>query len=327
MAPADDDISIEEKRVYAGSAGRTDAYVATGDGLVRVAVSGDKIGSFELVADVAATDVAVCEGSTAADAADHSAPVLAVATDTDLLVAALAVDGANRSGTADPDLQPVGFGPTAAVGVYDDAFLVAGADGTVARVDPDVETDADAEPQPEEDAPPTPTPIGTVSDPRAVDGPLVAAADGVHRIVKRRTDDGATLQSVGLDDAADVAGSGVPLAATPEGVYWLGNGWMDALTGDASRVAADGDGHAMTVIDEELYVRGDDTAGSWDADAWTATTLPVAESPVALGYGPGISAVVTAAGTLCLDAGDGWRHQVIGFRNANAVALTPAIDG
>ncbi|GAB6879983.1 hypothetical protein JCM17823_22570 [Halorubrum gandharaense] len=325
MAPADDDISIEEKRVYAGTAGRTDAYVATADGLVRVAASGDKIGSFELVADVAASDVAVYGGDPEDGAAGHSAPVLAVATETDLLVAALD-DDADTDGTADPDLHPVGFGPAAAVGVYDDAFLVAGADGTVARVDPDVEADAGGEPA--ADGAAAATPLGTVSDPRAVDGPLVAAADGVHRVVERGTDGEATLESVGLDDVADVAGSGVPLAATPEGVYWLGNGWMDALAGETTRVAADGDGHAMAVVDDELYVRTgtDGAGGSWDADAWTPATLPVAEPPVALGYGPGVSAVVTAAGTLCLDAGDGWRHQVIGIRDAKAVALTPPTD-
>ena len=83
--PAEDDISIEEKRVYAGSAGRTDVYVASADGLVRVAVSGDKIGEFGMAADVTARDVAVARRPAAPD-------VLAVATPEDLLVGA--VDGA-----------------------------------------------------------------------------------------------------------------------------------------------------------------------------------------------------------------------------------------
>jgi len=105
----------------------------------------------------------------------------------------------------------------------------------------------------------------------------------------------------------------MPLAATAAGVYWLGNGWMTALEGDATAVAADGDGHAMAVVDGDLFVHADDDT-EWDAGAWTAADLPVDEVPVALGYGPGVSVAVTDAGTLCVDAGDGWRHQVVGVR-------------
>jgi len=51
----------------------------------------------------------------------------------------------------------------------------------------------------------------------------------------------------------------MPLAATAAGVYWLGNGWMmTALEGDATAVAADGDGHAMAVVDGDLFVHADD---------------------------------------------------------------------
>ncbi|MDB2262525.1 hypothetical protein PM031_17030, partial [Halorubrum ezzemoulense] len=53
--------------------------------------------------------------------------------------------------------------------------------------------------------------LGTVSEPRAVDGALVAGAEGVFRI----GDD--SLTAVGLDDARDVAGAGTPLAATGAG--------------------------------------------------------------------------------------------------------------
>ncbi|MUW16012.1 hypothetical protein GJ633_16520, partial [Halorubrum sp. CBA1125] len=73
MAPAEDDISIDEKRVYAGSAGRTDAYVATGAGVVRVALSADRVGAFDMVARDPARDVTVLARRDAPD-------VLAVAT-------------------------------------------------------------------------------------------------------------------------------------------------------------------------------------------------------------------------------------------------------
>lgn len=315
MAPAEDDISIEEKRVYAGSAGRTDAYVATGTGVVRVAISGDKVGGFELAARDPARDVAVLART---DDPDR----LAVATDDDLLVAPMDADRDGVDGSAFP---PVGIGPTVAVGVHDGEFLAADGAGEVHRIRVGGDGDVDAE---GDGSPPEPTRIGSVDDPRAIDGPLVAAADGVHRVVGGgAAGDAPSLEPVGLDDARDVAGAGVPLAATPAGLYWLGNGWMSANEGDATAVAADGDGHALAAVDDELLVRDvtdatDAAAGiGWDADAWRVAALPVDERPAALGYGPGLSVVVTDAGTLCVDAGDGWRHQAIGVRGVAGVAL------
>ena len=299
MAPAEDDISIEEKRVYAGTAGRTDAYVATEGGVVRVALSADKIGAFDMVARDPARDAAVLPRRAGPD-------LLGVATPEGLRVASVVDDPA-----FDPvDADPVASDPLVAVGVHDGAFLVAGEGGAVARVDPgDDGTD------------PTATAIGTAPEPRAIDGPLVAASDGVHRVTEPVKPSAAPdLVAVGLGDARDVAGAGMPLAATAEGVYWLGNGWMTALEGDATAVAADGDGHAMAVVEGDLFVH--DGADEWEAETWTAATLPVDEVPAALGYGPGVSVGVTDAGTLCVDAGDGWRHQVIGVRDPAGVALS-----
>jgi hypothetical protein len=307
MAPAEDDISIEEKRVYAGTAGRTDAYVATGSGVVRVALSADKVGAFDMVARESARDVAVLPREEEAD-----------------LVGVATADGLRVANVGDePEFEPIdaAAGTSAAavaVGVHDGAFLVAGEEGGIDRVAVE-----------EVDGAPTAaavTRIGFVSEPRALDGPLVAAADGVYRVTEG---DGAGgelgLTAVGLDDACDVAGAGMPLAATGSGLYWLGNGWMTALEGAAEAVAADGDGHAMAVSDGELLVHRGDAAGSevaeWDGETWDETELPVDEDPVALGYGPGISVAVTAAGTLCVDAGDGWRHQVVGVRDVEGVAL------
>jgi hypothetical protein len=299
MAPAEDDISIEEKRVYAGTAGRTDAYVATESGVVRVALSADKIGAFDMVARDPARDAAVLPRRDAAD-------LLGVATPDGLRIAPVGDDLAFEPVAVDP----VGSKSLVAVGVHDDAFLVAGEDGEVDRIE--VGDDV---------ADPTAASIGAVSDPRAIDGPLVAAGDGVHRVTGG---DGAnatrSLTAVGLNDARDVAGVGMPLAATDSGVYWLGNGWMTALEGDASAVAADGDGHAMAVVDGDLFVHESD-GGEWDTETWGVTDLPVDEEPVALGYGPGVSVAVTDAGTLCVDAGDGWRHQVVGVRGVAGVAL------
>jgi len=322
MAPAEDDISIEEKRVYAGNAGRTDAYVATETGIVRVAFSADKVGAFDMVTRDPARDAAVLPREAAPSLLGVASP-----------------DGLRVSPVGD-EIDPVGVTdePAVAIGVDGgtigdgasaggDAFYVATADGSVDRVA--VETTADTDAADDGSLPAftvTSTRIGEVAEPRAVDGPLVAAADGVHRITAdSAADSGWSLASVGLDDAHDVACAGMPLAATATGLYWLGNGWMTARAGDASAVAADGDGHATAVVDGDLLVRDDrndsDTGDGWGPDAWRESELPVDEVAVALGYGPGVAVAVTAAGTLCVDAGDGWRHQVIGVRDVTGVAL------
>ena len=299
MAPAEDDISIEEKRVYAGTAGRTDAYVATGSGVVRVALSADKVGAFDMVAREPARDVAALPRAEEAD-----------------LVGIATAEGLRVAGVGDdPDFEPVAGDSAVAAGVHDGAFLVACGDGSIDRVEVDGAVSA-----------PTVNSIGSVSDPRAIDGPLVAAADGVYQVTGGDDPSASrALTAVGLDDARDVAGAGIPLAATGSGLYWLGNGWMTAFEGAAEAVAADGDGHAMAVVDGEIRVHAGEESESgtdaWDGQTWRATELPVDEDAVALGYGPGVSVAVTAAGTLCVDAGDGWRHQVVGVRDVAGVAL------
>ena len=290
MAPAEDDISIDEKRVYAGSAGRTDAYVATGAGIVRVSLSADKIGAFDMVARDAARDVAV----------------LARGEGSDLVVAATP-DGLSVAAVGDdPEFALVDDDPAIAVGVASgrEGVIVAREDGAIERVGFADDGAAIA----------STTRFGSVADPHAVDGALVAAAEGVFRV----GEDG--LTDVGLDDARDVAGAGMLLAATGAGLYWLGNGWMTAREAAADAVAADGDGHAMAVVDGDLLVHSD-ASGEWGEETWAVAELPVDEDAVALGYGPGVSVAVTEAGTLCVDAGDGWRHQVVGVRDVNGVAL------
>ncbi|OSP07354.1 hypothetical protein B9H04_08365 [Halorubrum ezzemoulense DSM 17463] len=292
MAPAEDDISIDEKRVYAGSAGRTDAYVATGTGIVRVSLSADKVGAFDMVARDPARDVTVL--------ARGGGPDLAVAaTPAGLSVAAVGDD---------PAFESVDDEPAVAVGAArdrDDALLVAREDGAIERINVGEGDEATVS---------STTRIGTVTDPRAVDGGLVAGGKAVYRVGERGITD------VGLDDARDVAGAGMPLAATGTGLYWLGNGWMTAREAVAEAVASDGDGHAMAVVGGDLLVHSDG-AGEWGEETWMPADLPVDETPVALGYGPGVSVAVTDAGTLCVDAGDGWRHQVVGVRDVAGVAL------
>jgi hypothetical protein len=104
---AEGDISLDEKRVYAGGSART-AFVATDTGLVEASVSDDLLGEYGLVHRGATRDVVAADGRVAAAAED----------------ALLATDD-GFTGT--------GFGTADAVGFADG--LVAAGEGRVARYD------------------------------------------------------------------------------------------------------------------------------------------------------------------------------------------------
>jgi len=256
---SDEDISIDEKRVYADKTGTTTAFVATGVGITRVDVSDDIVGEFSLVHRGTATDAASADGR------------LAVATTEDVLV-----------GTGE-EFEPTGFGPADAVG-YHDGLLAAG-EGRIARYDDGWVT------------------LAELDDVRAMDGEMVAAASGVHRL------DGT---HVGLTAANDVTTGGGPLAATETGLYYLANGWMEALDGDF-RVAAnrvDGTAHAAT--GDRLYERTD--------GEWSAVELPIEGTIADVAYGEATYAVTTD-GTFLVNAGDGWRHRSLGLPDVTALAV------
>lgn len=105
---AEQDISLDEKRVYAGGSSQS-AFVASEAGLVRVSVSDDLVGEFGLSVRDAASDAVADDGR------------VAVATETDALVA-------TEDGFAE-----TGFGSADAVGFADG--LIACGEGRVARYD------------------------------------------------------------------------------------------------------------------------------------------------------------------------------------------------
>jgi len=204
-----------------------------------------------------------------------------------------------------PDpFESVGFGGAVAVGFADGAVVAANADGRVARHD-DGEWAT----------------VGTVADARAIDGSFVAAAGGVFRI------DGGRLAHAGLEDVRDVAAGETPLAATGDGLYRLGAGWMRERDGVFTTVASDGDrAHAAT--DSALYERARSSTDDGDADAWRETDLPVDEHVVDVGYGQCVYAV-TGDGTFLVDAdpettpdgAGGWRSRSIGLPGVSALAV------
>jgi hypothetical protein len=299
-------ISIDEKRVYDASEGPTPVFVAGNFGVARVDTSADLVGEFGLTHRCSARDAAGRDGR------------LAVATDEDVLVgvfgAADANDGTDETGDGSNDeaidFESLGVGPAEAVGLADDGhLLVARENGTVLRgnatIDPKRATTGRGDASDWTD-------LGELADVRAIDGDFVAAATGVYRA----TDDG--LRHVGLDGVQDVTADGVPLAATEAGLYKLGNGWMDELSGDFRAVgAASSDpgvlGRAHAASESSLLAHEEGT--------WHEVELPVEGRVVALDHGEnGGTYAVTEDGTFLLSVGDGWNHQTLGLRGVRAVA-------
>ncbi|WP_129114322.1 HVO_0234 family beta-propeller protein [Halegenticoccus tardaugens] len=288
--------TIDEKRVYGDKAGKVEAFVATAIGVVVVEVSGDQIGGFGVERRCDARDVAAAGGE------------VAVATDEDVFVDGRGDendgDGADRDD--DPEdadaFEETGFGPAVAVGYDGRSLLAAGEDGRVSRRARATGTAGDGESGGGDWID-----LGVVEDVRAIDGPLVAAAEGVHRI------GGDGLERAGLRDVRDVAGRGVPLAATAEGLYALGNGWMKELDGDVRVVSSDGRARAHAVADGSVHARAD--------GGWEAIDPPIDEPVAAIDYAADATIAVTATGTFLVDAGDGWRSQALGLGEIAGLAV------
>lgn len=301
--------TIEEKRVYAEKTGKTEVYVASGAGVVVVDVSDDLVGGFSLEHRCVPRDVAAGTGTAAGD--------VAVATDEDVDVLA----GGEFVGT--------GFGPAVAVGFDGGDLLAAGEDGRIARlaagddgsalderawsdvgsVDADVRgidgrlVDADVR-----------AIDGQLVDAhvRAIDGQFVATDAGLYRVARA----GAGGESQELDDAGltavnDVSASGMPLAATTEGLYKLGNGWMKVREGDFRVVASDG---------ERAHAATEDTLHA-DETGWDPVELHVTEPIRGLGYTSNVAVAVTETGTLLIERDDEWRSRLLGVGDVVGLAV------
>lgn len=292
--------TLTEKRVFGTKFGTTEVFVASDTGLVGITVSADQIGEFGLA---------------------HRGPVHTVAADgqhvligTDEDVLASGHDARPASSTAQSrTFEPVAaepFGQAVAVGCRPSGPIAADSTGTVAR--PASEWSVD-----ETNTGRWAT-VGHTEGVRAIDGELVAAVDGVYRLSD------AELNHVGLSDVRDVAAHGTPLAATESGLFQLANGWLAVRDGAFRSVASDGHGHAHAAGPSGLVRRGNpDDSSTVAADSWADDELPVDSPVVGVAYGGGIVAAITENGTLCINAGDGWRHQLIGVRGVTGLAVGP----
>ncbi|MFB6078749.1 MAG: hypothetical protein ABEJ80_07215 [Halarchaeum sp.] len=198
-----------------------------------------------------------------------------------------------RVGAGDGEtFEETGFGDAVAASYRDGALLAAGPEGRIGAYDGDAWTTR-----------------GIAPTARGADGDLLATADGVYRVT---ADD---VDYAGLDDANDVAAAG-PWAATGDGVYRLGNGWLDELSGRATAVAARAD-HAAAVVDDGLH--------EYDGDGWRERDVPLRDL-AAVAYGAGALYAIDSSSTVAVDAGDGWRTRTIGLPGVTAAAVAEA-DG
>jgi len=282
--------TLTEKRVFGNKFGTTQLFVATDAGLVGVTVSADQIGEFGLANRGTVNGVTVDDRG------------VLIGTNSDVLYSA-PPDSESPQRAQSRTFEPVttdSFGRAVAVGFGPAGPVAADESGVVAGVDEwPGGTDWIT--------------VGDTAGVRAVDGELLAAADGVYRLTE------AGLTQSGLDDVRDVAAHGTPLASTAEGLFALGNGWLSVREGAFRRVASDGHGHAHAVGPDGL-VRCETGHSVIDGD-WVDAALPVDSPVVDIAYGGGIVAAITDNGTLCVDAGDGWRHQLLGVRGVNELAV------
>jgi len=270
---------VEEKRVYGDRSGKADLLVAAAIGVLTVEVSVDRVGGFGVTRRCSPTDVAAGDG------------LVAVATEAGVLV----------RGPGDETFREAGFGPAVAVGVDDLGVVAAAPDGLVARLAAGRSDADDEDPVPDDgDAW---ADLGRLdAEVRAVDGDLLATASGVYRLPD--------LDYVGLDDVADVAAAG-PLAATGDGLYSLGNGWLDELDGPFSVVASDGErAHAASA--EDFFERR--------SRVWRPVALPAGGQVVDVTYGA-VPFAVTDDGVLLAEREDGWEATSLGVAGVVGCAV------
>jgi len=192
--------------------------------------------------------------------------------------------------STDGGFADTGFGPATAVG-YDTEGLLAAGDGRVARYADGAWHD-----------------LGTVTDVRAIDGALVAAADGVFSLPE--------CDYLGLEDVTDVAPG---YAATAGGLYARGDtDWTEVRSGHHGAVAADG---------ERAHAADSDSLLELVDGEWRPCELPVHERVVDVTHGADTYAV-TEAGTFLVETDDdatadgrgGWRSRSLGVPEVAGVA-------
>lgn len=281
---SDDDIALDEKRMYGDKRTETVVYVAGDMGLTRVEVAGDQVGRFGLASRDPIRDAAGRDGR------------LLVATAEDVLV-----------GTGE-GFEPTGFGPAAAVGLAPGTTgtgphpVAAGPDGDVAILRGDEWE-----------------PVGAVGDPRTVDGDLLAAGDGVYRVGAEGFN--RVRESPATDVAASGSYAACPdgLYELPDRRLRDGEHSVVASDGGGRRDGAGGRAHAAA--SGELFVRQEQDA--WDrVDLPTdEPVVDVAYGESVYAVTAAGTLLVRADPDETPDGHGGWRSRALGVREVRRLAV------
>lgn len=294
-------MTSQEDRIYDDPGPTVTAFLAAELGVIAVDLAGTRIGRFRVDYPEPARDVAADE-------------TLVVATDDDVLIRESGGErdpdgpatGTSHDRTAEQPYRPTDFGRAVAVGIDDDELVAASPDRAIYRRIEDRWLQ-----------------LGQIDhDIRAVDGPLVAAGDGIYRAHP----DG--LDYVGLTDGRDVAAGG-PFAATGNGLYELGNGWMLAHEEAFDLVAcAQNRKRAHAASGPDLYARRE--------GKWRRTVSPDDGDIAGIDYAYGeteCTYVVTDEGTILVrepDApvdADAWRTRNVGVTGVSGLAIPQGSHG
>ncbi|QPV64832.1 hypothetical protein I7X12_09605 [Halosimplex litoreum] len=300
--------AIEEKRMYGDRREETVAYLATGQGVATVRVSGDRVGRFGLAHRTDARDVATTEGAVvvATDEAVLVGPEefeslgfgSAVAVGTDREGAVVAADESGRVARY-RDGEWTDLGTVADARAIADGF-VAAADG-VHRVDGDGLANVG---------------LDAVRDVAVTDGvPLAATDGGLASDARSEPSENLDANGEAVSNASETSSE----HSADGGLYRLGNGWLRERQG-AFRAVDAGGGHAHAATADELFER--------DGEGWSAVDLPVDEPVVGVDYGECVYAV-TADGTFLVEAdpettadgAGGWRSRSLGLPDVAALAV------
>ncbi|WP_254864472.1 HVO_0234 family beta-propeller protein [Halovivax gelatinilyticus] len=300
--------SLAEKRVFDGRGGSRSCFVASETGLVYLRVSQTGVGEFSLADRRSATDVSA--GPNGIDSAADGGTLLAVATDEDVLVSRL-----GRPSDVDPDsitLEPTDFGSAVAVDVTPSSIVAADQSGTCFEA----ETGRDGS---VEEWTAIDWPVATDGERpsvTAIESPLVGTDRGVFQLV-----DG-TARPAGLDAVTALETTLAPLVGTADGLYALGNGWMERFDGpvDALSVSAATQPDTLSTVlasGTDLYATADPTGDpSWDRI--TSTDYTIADLAH---VNPGVVCAVTTAGTTYVaDSTESSRHP-LGIADPRAIVV------
>lgn len=261
-------------------------FVAGEMGVVRVELSGDRIGGYSLVERCTASAISA------------NGRAIVVGTDEDVRID-VGDTGEYRS---------LGFGSAVAVGINDDTVYAARTDGTVGRLDGVLSGRRETEWET----------LREVRGPRRIAGTHLAADSGVFRLA-------GTTESLGLSDVNDIGNVGTTthqlLAGTGDGLYQHeGDAWTRIDNRPVRRIVG-GERGSLILRESDELEEGED--GDWNGietpDRCRAVDVTRAGCLYAVTETGELFVGVGADQTT--DGYEGWRSQPIGVHGVVGLTL------